>query len=203
MMYNQLKNHRNMISVSRDGTVAGLGAQGSSHNELLLARGGANPTGKWQFSRSQSFNYQTNIKNGNTKAQEPQRIRNTAYGTAQAKNSTMAAGRGKAFGSTGFVGFGHPTALAKNASQHELQNRNYGTQPATSRKAKVGILLDMMSRRNEVKMPGAKLPADADDDDQETSEIIYSVNLNEGVERPRLWTHTQTQFKKTKKGKKK
>jgi len=83
----------------------------------------------------------------------------------QAKNSATAAGSGKSFGPSGFVGFGHPATLAKNASQHELQNRNYGTQPATSRKAKVGILLDMMSRRNEVKMPGARLPADADDGD--------------------------------------
>jgi hypothetical protein len=80
-------------------------------------------------------------------------------------NKTAAAGRGKAVGTAGFAGFGHPTTLAKNASHHELQNRNYGTRPATSRKAKVGILLDMMSRRNEVKMPGARLPADGDDGD--------------------------------------
>ena len=127
MMYNQLKNHRNMLPVSGDGTVGGLGAQGSSHNDLLLASGGGAraATGKWQFTRSQSFNqsynYQTNIKNANTKAQEPQRIRNV-YGTAQAKNNTAAAGTGKSVGASGFSGFGHPTTLtlAKNASHHEL-----------------------------------------------------------------------------------
>ena len=48
-------------------------------------------------------------------------------------------------------------------------------------------------------MPEARLPEYNPGGDQTPSEIIYSVNVNEGAERPRLWT----QFKKTKKGKKK
>ena len=50
-------------------------------------------------------------------------------------------------------------------------------------------------------MPIAKLPADAyaDDEEQENSEIIYSLDTKGGETKPRLWTH----FKKPKKGKKK